>query len=268
MPVKDQEIYFVIVVGIILGLLLVSFIVTILFLYQRRQQRQEQEIQHMKDMYEKEALRSQLEIQENTMKTMAQELHDNIGQMLSVTKLSLSVLPIDKEHPAFEQVQNSKEVLNKAIFDLSNLTKSLHTDRIADIGLIESVRYELYAIRRAGIIQIQFNPEGIEYPFAEQKLIFLFRIFQEVLNNTLKHAKATELIVNMKFQDNIFVMEIKDNGVGFDVEQKKQSTSSGSGVGLRSLFNRASIIGADLSITSQPGKGSTTLIELPILDEE
>ena len=75
---QDPEIYFIVILGIILGLVLVGFIVTILFLYQRRQQRQEKEMERMKDAYEKEALRSQLEIQENTFKTIAQELHDNI----------------------------------------------------------------------------------------------------------------------------------------------------------------------------------------------
>jgi signal transduction histidine kinase len=264
---KDPEIYFIIIIGIILGLLLVGFIVTILFLYQKRQQRQEQEMDRMKDMYEKEALRSQLEIQENTFKTIAQELHDNIGQMLSVVKLSLSVLPLEKENPIFDQVQNSREILNKAIFDLSNLTKSLHTERIADIGLVESIRYELYALRKTGIIKIQFNSEGIETPFTEQKSIFLFRMFQEIMNNILKHAKATEVIVHLQYLDNIFVLEIKDDGVGFDVTAKKESASSGSGVGLRSLFNRASIIGADISINSEPGNGTSILIELPLLDE-
>ena len=68
MPDQNQEIYFVSIIGIILGLLLVGFIVTILFLYQRRQQKQEQELEKIKDMYEKEVLRSQLEIQENTLK--------------------------------------------------------------------------------------------------------------------------------------------------------------------------------------------------------
>lgn len=261
---QNPEIFVVIIIGIVLGLLLVGFIVATLFLYQRRQQRQEQEIITMKDKYEKEALRSQLEIQENTFKNIAQELHDNIGQMLSVVKLSLSVLPIEKDHKAVEQVKNSQEVLNKAIIDLSNLTKSLHTERIADIGLIESIRFELYAIRKAGIVQVQFHPEGNETPLSEQKAVFLFRMFQEILNNILKHAKASEVIVHVKFLDDIFVLEIKDNGVGFSVEEKKQSTSSGSGVGLRSLFNRAQIIGAELTMDSEPGKGTNVLIRLPL----
>jgi len=261
---ENPEIFVVIVIGIVLGLLLVGFIVATLFLYQRRQQRQEQEIITMKDKYEKEALRSQLEIQENTFKNIAQEMHDNIGQMLSVVKLSLSVLPIEKDHKAVEQVKNSQEVLNKAIIDLSNLTKSLHTEHIADIGLIESIRFELYAIRKAGIVQVQFHPEGNETPLSEQKAVFLFRMFQEILNNILKHAKASEVIVHVKFLDDIFVLEIKDNGIGFSVEEKKQSTSSGSGVGLRSLFNRAQIIGAELTMNSEPGKGTNVLIRLPL----
>jgi two-component system, NarL family, sensor kinase len=87
---KFQEVYVVIVIGIILALLLVGFILTILFLYQRRQHRQEQELARMKDLFDKELLQSQLEIKEATLKNIAQELHDNIGQMLTVVKFSLA----------------------------------------------------------------------------------------------------------------------------------------------------------------------------------
>ena len=261
---ENPEIYFVVIIGIILGLLLVGFIVTILLLYHRRQQKQEQELEKMKVLYEREALRSQLEIQENTFKTIAQELHDNIGQMLSVVKLSLSILPVDKEHRAYEQIRNSQEVLNKAIIDLSNLTKSLHTERIADIGLVESIRFELYAIRKAGILEIRFKPVGEEVTVSEQKAIFLFRMFQEVMNNVLKHSKATEVSVNIRYLNNKFTMEISDNGIGFEVEGRPSGPSTGNGVGLRSLFNRASIIGAEIAINSEPGMGTSVLIELPL----
>lgn len=264
---QGQEIYFVTIIGIILGLLLVGFIVITLFLYQRRQQRQEQEMAKLKDDYEKEELKSQLEIQENTFKTISQELHDNIGQMLSVVKLSLSMLPIEKEHTAYEQVQNSRQQLNKAIYDLSNLTKSLHTDRIAQVGLSDSIRFELYAIKKAGIMDVQFHQEGTETVLEDKKSIFLFRIFQESLNNILKHANATEVIANLSYLDNIFVLEIKDNGKGFNVSEKQKSTNSTSGVGLKSMSNRAKLIGADISIESKEGEGTTILIELPLLED-
>jgi signal transduction histidine kinase len=261
---QNREIYFVTIIGIILGLLLVGFIVTILFLYQKRQRRQEEEMLQMKDSYEKEALLSQLEIQENTFKAIAQELHDNIGQLLSVVKITLSALPLEKEHKAYNFVMNSQQVLHKAIADLSNLTKSLHTERITDLGLVESVWFELNAIENAGLIKVNFKTEGNEYPFDEQKSIYLFRMFQETLNNTLKHAKATILNVSLKYTDTLFIMRIEDNGIGFIINEKKQNTTPGSGVGLRSLYNRSGIIGAEISIDSKPGTGTSVLIKLPL----
>lgn len=263
---QNPEIYFVSIIGIILGLLLVGFIVATLFLYQRRQKKQEEEMVRMKDKYEKEALLSQLEIQENTFKAIAQELHDNIGQMLSVVKITLSALPMEKEHPAQEMVANTQQVLHKAMADLSNLTKSLHTERITDLGLSESIRYELVAIQKSGIVKVNFTTEGYEYPFDEQKSIYLFRMFQETLNNTLKHAKATELNVSLKYTDENLTMSIQDNGVGFAVDEKRQKGAPGSGVGLRSLYNRSGIIGAEITIDSQPGIGTSVVIKLP-LDE-
>jgi two-component system, NarL family, sensor kinase len=264
---KDQELYTVIVIGIILALLLVSFIVGILFMYQRRQYRQEKELVQLKDRYEKELMQSQLEIQENTFITIAQELHDNIGQMLSVVKLSLSALPLESNHPAFEQVQNSQQVLYKAIFDLSNLTKSLHTDRITQIGLTESIQFELSTIKKTGALDVKFHSAGRQLPINDQKAIILFRIFQESLNNILKHSLASKIIVDMKFQDDTMILDISDNGIGFDVKEKKESKDSSSGVGLKNLYKRAELIGADLSIQSEPGKGTQTVIKLPLNEE-
>ena len=116
MQSQNEEIYIVILIGVVLALFLVGFIVTIFLLAQRKKQRQEQELRKMKAQYEQELLKSQLEIQESTLKTIAMELHDNIGQVLSVVKLWMAILPVEKEHPAFEGIQNSREMLNKVIF--------------------------------------------------------------------------------------------------------------------------------------------------------
>lgn len=260
---QDPEIYFVTIIGIILGIILVGFIVTILFLYQRRQHRQEQEMLLIKDKYEREALRSQLEIQENTFKAIAQELHDNIGQMLSVVKLSLSALPLEKDHPAYELTLHCREVLNKAIYDLSDLTKSLHSDRIKDVGLVESMRFELISIKKAGLLDTEFYVVGDEFQLPEQKAIFLFRMFQEMLNNILKHSRAKQVSVRVSYaEDDTFALEVEDNGVGFNVTEKQQSVSSSRGVGLKSMFNRAQLMGAVINIDSQKGKGTKVEVKL------
>lgn len=258
------EIYFIIVIGAVLALLLVGFIVSILFLYQRRQHRQEQELTRMREEYEREVLRSQLEIQEESFKTIGQELHDNIGQMLSVVKLSLAVLPVPKDHAAYEPIQNSRSVLNKAMTDLADLTKSLHTDRIAQIGLADSIQFELESLKRSGLVEIELHITGPEQHLDEQKSIFLFRIFQENMNNILKHARAKNVKVSLQYTDDEFILQIADDGVGFDIEAKKNSTLSTAGVGLKSIFNRAKLIGAVLDMQSEVGKGTTVTIRLPM----
>lgn len=261
----NQQIYFVIFMGTLLAFLLVGFILAMFFFYQRRRQKQERELVRLKEEYEQEVLRSQLEIQESTMKTIAQELHDNVGQSLSVIKLWMSMAPISPDHAAFEGVQNSKEMLQKVIRDMADLTKSLHTDRIADIGLSEAINFDLASIRRAGILQIQFDVQGDEFHFPDQKSIFIFRMYQEMMNNIIKHSKATHVNVSLFYSGNdTFVLQIRDDGVGFDVKEKKESGSGSSGLGLKSMRNRAKMIGAGLNIQSEPGKGTTISVTVPL----
>lgn len=260
----NSEIYIVIIIGAILAVLLVGFIVTILFLYQRRQHRQTLEITKMKEEYERETLKSQLEIQEETFKNIGQELHDNIGQMLSVVKLSLAVLPLNDKHDAWEPIQGARQILNKAMIDLANLTKSLHTDRITQIGLAESIHFELETINRAGLLEIELSKTGIEQSLDDQKSIVLFRIFQENLNNILKHSKARKIQINLTYLDDKFIMKITDDGIGFNVAEKKNSNSSAAGVGLKSIFNRAKLIGADIDMQSEAGCGTIVTIQLPL----
>jgi two-component system, NarL family, sensor kinase len=263
MPDQNHEVFVISLVGIGLALLLVSFIISILFLYQRRQIRQQRQLAEMRDQFDHELLQAQLEIQEGTFRTIAQELHDNIGQVLSVVKVWLAILPIEKEHIAYEGIQNSRSMLAKAIFDLADLNKSLHSDRIAEIGLQEAIRIDLENLRKADLFQIDFEVEGEPHPFDQQKSVFLFRIFQEIMNNILKHARATRVRVSLNYrQDHKFVMDIEDDGVGFDVENKQNAVVSTSGIGMRSMTNRARLIGAEFSIRSMPGSGTRISLEL------
>jgi signal transduction histidine kinase len=265
MPAQSQEIYVIILLGTVLALLLVGFILTIFFLYQRKKQKQEQEMVVMKEQFAQELLRSQLEIQESTMKNIAQELHDNIGQVLSVIKLWLAILPVDQGHPAYEGVQNSREMLNKVIYDMADLTKSLHTDRITEIGLTEAIRFDLDTLRKTGLFEINFAVSGEQVDFDRQKSIFLFRMYQEIMNNILKHSKAVHVRVSVNYSaDNKFVLVVEDDGVGFDMQAKQKQVSSSNGLGLKNMKNRARLIGAEISIESQPAKGTVISVEMPV----
>lgn len=269
MPNQFQEVYVVIVIGITLALLLIGFIVFILFMYQRRQDRQEKELALLKDQFDKELLQSQLEIKEASFKNIAEELHDNIGQMLSVVKFSLAGIGLAKDDPNFETLQESKTILGKAIFDLSDLTKSMHTDRITQIGLVEAIKFEMESLGKMKLFETSFTLSEGHYHFDPQKEIFLFRIFQEIINNTVKHSKASSVNVSIICSEaGKFSFVVKDDGQGFNVHEKQTSGSRVAGVGLKSMVNRARLIGAAVSIESQPGKGTSVKVELPLQTEQ
>lgn len=264
MNTSEKELYIIVAVGFLLAFILVVFIVTIVFLYQRRKHRQDKILAELAAKYQEELLRSQLEIQDETMKNIAQELHDNIGQMLSVVKLSLAILPIEKEHPSSEHIKVLKTNLNQAIVDLANLTKGLHSERITRVGLTESIRFELANLEKSNLLKIEADiEEDLVYP-DEKKTVIAFRIFQELLNNVLKHAAATELEVKVNQTNQVIKIVMKDNGKGFNLEEKQQSADSSAGLGLRNLFNRAKLIGANLNYNTAIGKGTVVTIELPV----
>ncbi|MFI5153128.1 MAG: sensor histidine kinase [Chitinophagales bacterium] len=265
MQASNQEIYIIILIGIVLALMLVGFMVTIFLLYQRKRMRQDQDLIQMKDQYERELLRAQLEIQEQTTKGIAQELHDNVGQVLSVVKLWLGSLPVEKDHPAYSGLNDSRQMLNRVIYDMSDLTKSLHTDRITEIGLLEAIRFDLDSLKKTGLMEFNLSVSGEEFSFDGQKSIFLFRIYQEMTNNILKHSGAKTVNISVVYSDHDkFVLKVEDDGIGFDLEKKKQGGNASSGLGLKNIINRGKLIGADVSIESQPGKGTTIVVEMGV----
>ncbi len=264
---SNQEIIFVIAIGGIIGLLLVGFIIAILYFYQRRQHKQEREIVNLKEQYQKELLNSQLEMQESTMKQIGQELHDNIKHQLLVVYTSLDFFPIATEDPNSEILKESKQEINNIIKDIAQLSHSLHTDRILQIGLLDSLFLEAERLKKIKTLTVHYNCSVRNNYFDGQTSTFIFRMFQETLQNTLKHAKASEIKIDVFDKDvTFFVIRIQDNGIGFDVnaniKQKKET-----GIGLTNMFNRAKLIGATINIDSERGKGTTVSLVLPIPEE-
>jgi two-component system NarL family sensor kinase len=252
MPNKFPEIYILIVVGSVVALFLVSFAFIMVILYKRKQHTHEQEL-----------LKTQLEIQEETFKNISQEIHDNIGQVLSVVKLTLASAPLKKDDPAYEYLQDSKQMIGSVIDDVSNLSKSLHPDRIIKIGISDAIKFELVKLRKTGQFTTTFEPPEREVNLSSKNEILLFRVVQENLNNIVKHSGAKNIAVTMQHTAQAIHIEIKDDGKGFDVEKTLLKTSMEKGIGLSSMVNRTKMIGGTLAINSQPGSGTTVVIDLP-----
>jgi len=249
---KYSEILGVILATICLALLLMGFIITMLVVYRKRQYQHQQELLH-----------ARLEIQENIFKNLSEEIHDNIGQELSVLKLTLSVISVKKEDEAEKFISESKGMVNHIITSISDLSKSLHTDRIVKIGIIEAVRFELEKIEKTNLFKTTLSYADVEFQINPGNEIFLFRIIQEVLNNIIKHSRAQNIHADLIYKENRIIFTFTDDGIGFDVKEAMQRPTSNRGIGLTSMMNRAKLIGGQLSIKSEPGKGTKTIIEIP-----
>jgi signal transduction histidine kinase len=238
--------------------LLVFFIViTIAIRYRKRKK----ENDAMKVLFSEQLLKSQLEIQEQTLQHVSRELHDNIGQIASLIKINLNTLQLQHAEAAEVKLANTKELTRQLITDLKLLSTSLNGDKMNRIGLMKALQNEADKINKTGIFSGKFIQHDAVPVVSDEKAIIIYRMAQEILNNALKHSEATEIIIEAWYAKNTFILVIADDGKGFDVQEKMADITDG-GNGLINLQKRAKVINATISINSAPASGTKTRIEL------
>lgn len=247
-------------IGMIVFLLLVGFIITFVLIYQKRRVRHRQMITELTVNFKHEILKSQLEIQEQTLQTISEEIHDNIGQVLSLAKLTLAD-DTDDVAAMKEQRDESRQLITKAISDLRDLSKSLSTDKISEIGLSRAIELQLAILNRAAHFNTGFVVSGECIKFPVEQELMIFRIFQELMNNTIKHAHASHLDVKLDYTTDGLLLVTADNGRGF----KKDAllVTAHSGLGLNSIKKRVALFNGTVDIASNPDKGTTISIFFP-----
>ena len=253
-----------IVIGTILLLFLTLFIIVNLLLYYHKRKRHYVENENLKTEFKQTLLQTQLEIQEQTLKNISQEIHDNIGQALSLAKLNLNTMPPTNDEALQQKILNSKELVSKAITDLRDLSRSLDTDYVQEMGLQRAIEYELEMIKKTGTIETSMIVEGSMFRLEKQKELILFRIVQETFNNILKHASAKTINVNINYGD-AFTLVIKDDGKGVNLDPLNEGKNNNFGLGIRNMHSRAKLIGAEFNMNSVIGKG--TEVEIVLLND-
>jgi signal transduction histidine kinase len=263
MQTLTGEIEIVIAVTVLL-LVITIFVIVVVFISQQQHHKYLHEKEELTNMYQQEILQTQLEIKEQTLQNISQEIHDNIGQVLSLAKLNLSTLPAIEEPSVATKLTNTKELVSKAIQDLRNLSKTLDSDRVSEAGLYQALRFEMEQIEKTGAFTTRVQLKGTERQLEHPKEIIIFRIAQEALNNVIKHARAQTIIVTVTYLSQQFLLTITDDGIGFDVPALQQIEVYQKGSGLRNMYNRAKLIGGQLSIHSVPGQGTVTSLHLSL----
>lgn len=254
---QDEIVPTLVLTGTVLFFFIFGFIIYFIILYRNKQLKNQQEQEQLEANFRQELLRAQIEIQEQTLSNISNEIHDNITQVLFFVKLSLKTMTFENEKNA-GKINESSELIAQTINDLRNLSKSLSFEHITKQGLKRALEIEVERLANSGVIETDLSAEGECYSLGVQRELVLFRIYQEALNNTLKHSGANHFKINLHYDDDLFTLVVEDNGSGFFHDQSAKN----SGLGLENIKNRAALIGAVAVISSAPGKGCSIRVSL------
>jgi signal transduction histidine kinase len=201
-------------------------------------------------------LKSRVEIQEHTLKSISQEIHDNIGQLLSLIKLNLSMASTKYGD---ETLNEAYILLGQVITDLRNLNKTFNPDYILRDGILDAIGREVNILSRSNQFKISFLKDGDSDFFRGEKEVILFRMIQEALHNVVKHADAQNIEIKANIFEDHASFSVSDDGKGFS---KNGNGYKSNGIGLLNLEERARLINAKLEIFSYPGAGTNIIIDI------
>jgi signal transduction histidine kinase len=203
-------------------------------------------------------------IEERERRRIAEYMHDSLGQTLSLAFLKLSSIDNHEFQPEVrKQIDEIYILLTKAINESRILTYDLSPPILYELGLTPTFKWRLEQIESINNINTQLIGEKIKITVKKEITIFIYRIVNELLQNVLKHAKATRIVLEIAEKNNKYLISVKDNGVGFNKENLNGNKRMG-GFGLISIKERLESFKGRMNIKSAPGFGTTTTIEIPV----
>lgn len=233
----------VLIVSTLLILIIVISLIILFTVFQRKKnflvikQKEEQE------RFEKEIAETQIEIREETLRNISWELHDNIGQLLTLAKIQL-------QSATEENITEVRDTITKGLTEVRALSKLINPEALDNINLKEAIQLEVDRFNRLDFIKATLEIVGEEKEINQKATVILFRILQEFFSNTIKHARASDLVIRLNYSETDLHILTKDNGVGFKSSTKKE------GIGLLNIKARAKLIGAEANLTSKENKGT------------
>jgi two-component system sensor histidine kinase UhpB len=201
--------------------------------------------------------------QEEERRRLARELHDDTIQSLIALKQRVQLAQLNQSNGSGTQSYSElEELTEKTIDNLRRVTRALRPIYLEDLGLLPALEMLTREVAQVSGIEVEFNISGPEQRFAPKVELALYRIAQEALSNVARHAGASHASVNISFQPETVLLEVVDNGHGFEVPRSPAEFAPSGHYGLLGLFERAELIDADLRIESNIGQGTRVAVSL------
>lgn len=209
---------------------------------------------------------------EEERKSIAREIHDEFGQVLTAIKMNLSMLEKETTKTVessiatsiLSEIDNMKQIINQTIHKVRVFTNNLRPDVLDNFGLFEALDVHITEFDKLHGIKCNFVMPDEEIEIDSDKSIAIYRIVQETLTNVARHAMATEVDISISKQDNFLNVSIEDNGKGIERAQLNDAKS----FGIIGMKERAYICGGTLLLTSEPGKGTKIDLSMPIKEND
>lgn len=208
--------------------------------------------------FQSELIKTRIEIKDQTLSEISKELHDNIGQIVSVGIMQLNMYLNNGKPVLVNELNDLKEILAKSLDEIRILSRIINKDNLLHSNFIEAIKQDLERIKKLKNIQYNYNLTGEIPQISQEHDLFIYRIFQEAVHNSLKHSHSDLFEVNINTTDTVFRLKIKDFGIGYDTNQIN------SGLGLNNMKLRAKLIGAILIMESD-SSGTTVTLDYPLI---
>lgn len=252
-----MNVVFVFVTSSILFILLAILVVLFVLSHQKRMLKQQYDLQELKHNREIELMQATIDAQEREQNRIGKDLHDDLGALLTASKIQLQQIKrlSGTETPTAPYIELGAEMLDQSIDRLRAIAKSLSPPTLEHFGIKDAL--EEYAIQFSSAKSIQINTSIKEKRYDSATELGLFRMIQELVNNTMKYAQATKIDISLTTDQDFIWLHYSDNGIGFDVETVKK------GLGLRNLEGRSTKLGGTFTIQKNDQPGFQCIIQLP-----
>ena len=257
---SEYQVELLVAIGTVGMLFLTIAIILFMVFYRKRMLQEQVHRQQLEMEHQTKMMEAALESQELERKRVAADLHDSIGGMLSAIRVGLTTH--GRQLPDRAAIEQQKKMLDDTIGSVRAISRELMPSTLERFGLVHALKELCDQVHSTSLLPVNFHGEGEVDNITSNKQLMIFRIAQELVTNAVKHARATIIHVRLHVAEEL-VLIVEDNGVGFDPEIYKTVNTSGRGLGLFNIENRARLLGAKLNYEMAGGHGSRITLTMP-----
>jgi signal transduction histidine kinase len=247
----------VLITGTLVIFILIMFLFFFVVLYQRRMIKNQGELRKLSDDKQADLLKAVFDAQESERKRLAEDLHDSVGQVLSAIKLNLHRLDKNCVNENSQPLlAETRKLADECIVEIRHIIQNVLPPVLTDYGLLEALEGLCVKIEQTTQVKVNLKKRIENIRFRPEIELSFYRIAQELFGNAIKHSGATIIHLSLTNDDGYLVMEFKDNGKGFNMDDVRH------GFGLKNLQSRVKLINAELNIYTRPQNGTITIIRV------